>query len=151
MVTYDTVSTSLVSEELEPTLDFRVEDYREFQWTAGDDTGVPILEGQAPGRQLFGMKLKRTLYNIATLPPQLLTLVGKCNDSDYTSSFLGLTFPEETLAYIPPTMRRTISSGGAKGWTIALQFKFKEEGWNKYWRAGSAAYEYMYRVGESGR
>ena len=146
-VEYDTISTSLVSEELIPTVTYQTEDYRQFLWGASDAAGVPLLENQAPGRPLYGMKLRRTLFNLPSIPAQVLTLVGKSNNADYVSSFLGLTFAEETLAFVPPSIRRTLSTGGGTGWNLVLNFMYKEDGWNRWWRGANQGYERIYRRG----
>lgn len=141
-------ATDLVSESLEPTVKFAKLDHRNFRW--GGPAGNPLLEGEAPGKLVKGMNLVRNIYRVpGPLPADLINLVGSVNDADYTSAILGLTFPQDTLLYNPPQMRRTISTAGTEGWNLTLKFTYQENGWNKYFRSATNVYEQIYPYGDS--
>ena len=136
----------LVAESLEPTAEFITLDYKRFRWVAKD--GDALTEGEAPGQLLASLALVRQLFKVEPpLPGVLLTAIGCVNDADYTSRLLGLTFPQGTLLYEPPSLNRSIviktsmASIDIKAWTITLKFMFKPEGWNTYWRSKTQKYE----------
>lgn len=135
-VNYSHKIVDVFTESLEPTAEFVTVDHLKFAWGAAD--GIPLLEAEAPGFLLKSCNLVRTLYNLPSLPANLLDLIGKSNDADYTSALLGLTFPEETLLFQPAMPTRTFTTTGTTGWTLQLKFSYKPQGWNKFWRAGAA-------------
>lgn len=139
------VESDLVSESLEPTVEFQILDYKRFRWGSG--SGDPLLEGEAPGKQLRGLNLVRTFYGLSSLPTEILTGVGKVHNASYVSSLLGLTFAADTLLFVPPSLNRTITTAGSRGWTATVKFVYKPETWNKFWRASSGAYESIYLAG----
>lgn len=132
-VNYSHKIVDLISESLEPTAEFVTVDHKQFRWT--DAFGPVLLEGEAPGFLVKGCNLVRTLYNIPSLPANMLSLIGKSNDALYTSALLGVSFDEETLLFQPPTMNRTFTTTGTTGWTLQMKFAHKPDGWNKFWRA----------------
>lgn len=145
-VTYGFDSQDLLSEELEPTTEFVTLDYRQFRWGGG--YGDVLTEQEAPGRLQRGLLLNRTIYNVSPpLPISLLTLSGFVNSSPYYSNLLGLYFDTETLLFGTPHLSRTIRTDGSDGFTISLPFTVNPFGWNRYWRARTSNYEYMYVVG----
>lgn len=121
----------LASESLEPTSEFITEDYRLFKWKYD---GQPLTEGEEPGRLIRGLRLVRTIFKVATLNANILTLPGTVNDAEWTSPLLGLTFAAETLLFVPPQLSRTITTAGASAWNLRLGWEYKPNGWNKWWR-----------------
>lgn len=139
----------LVYESLEPQIEFITLDYKQFRW--GSASGDPLIEAEAPGKQIRSMVLNRTLYDVeGPLPNSLLTLMGTCNRDEYYSQSLGLTFAKETLLYAPPSMSRTITTNQVEGWHINFKFPFQEFGWNKFWRADTQSWERIYVAGTGG-
>lgn len=144
----ETKDDQLVSESLEPNAEFLRLDFRRFRW--GSQTGDPILEDEAPGKLLKSLNLVRTHYQVAgPLPTALLSLIGSTNNAAYTSTLVDLTFEQDTLLYNPPSLSRTITTGGAKAWTIRMKFSHKPQGWNKFWRSKTQSYESIYEVGSA--
>lgn len=147
-VVYNHEARDLVSETLEPTSDFITLDHRFFRWSAAN--GEPLKQNEAPGKLRRGLNLSRTLYNVASpLSTQLLTSVGGVNNAEYVSSLLGLTFPIGTLLFTPPNLKITVDTTGTDGFTVAMKFMYRPEGWNKYWRAKSQVYDTIFIVGGS--
>jgi hypothetical protein len=130
----DPTSEDLISESLELTAEFITQDHRNFTWgnVAGGD---PLTEQEAPGKQKKSLSLVRTFFQLPSIPVSILDLPGSSNDDDYTSALLGLTFPEETLLFVPMGMSRTIKSNGTAGWNLTISFPYQPGGWNKHWRA----------------
>ena len=135
--------TQLASEALEPTTEFVTEDPAKFGWKSELTTDNTLSEGEEPGRLIRGMRLIRTIFKLATINANILSLPGSVNDAEYTSASLGLTFPTETLLFVPPRISRTITTDGASAWNVRLGWEYKAEGWNKYWRIKTQAYDSM--------
>jgi hypothetical protein len=144
-VNYGPETKDLLSESLEPTAEFQIQDHLGFRWGAAN--GDPLLPAEAPGLLYRGLNLVRTMYRLPAIPAVVLTAVGKSNDADYTSALLGLTFPLETLLFQPPNTSRTFDTNGTEGFTLQMKFNYKEQGWNKFWRAKTNAWEEIFRQG----
>jgi hypothetical protein len=141
------LSEDLISEVLEPTVEFLTLDHKRFTW---GENGEPLLEAEAQGIQIRGHTLTRTMYNLAAVPISYLDLNGTCNDDDYTSVLLGLTYPEETLLFTPGAISRTIRTDGTDGFTAQVKFTYKKAGWNKYWRAKTRQHEEVWVITDDG-
>lgn len=139
----------LVSESLEPTVEFMTEDHRRFRWGAAN--GDPLLENEAPGRQFHSLNLVRTLYNVTSMPSAVRSAMGGVNNATYSSALLGLSWAAETLLYHPPNLSRVIKTDGTDGWTLTMKFQDKPEGWNKYWRAKTQSYESIFLADGGGQ
>lgn len=144
-VNYSTnAEEELVSESIEPTVEFLTHDYRRFRWASAN--GDPLLEGEAPGQQVKGLNLVRTYHKVETIPTAVLTLQGACNDAEYESDLLGLTFAAETLLFQPPNLSRSITTAGAKAWKLTLKFQYKPNGWNKFFRGKVQEWQEIFEV-----
>lgn len=144
-VTYGSMAgADIVSETLEPTVEFTTLDYRQFRW--GSKTGDPLLEAEAQGFQIRGHSIVRTLYHLSAVHSSYLTLNGKVNQSQYVSALLGLTYPSETLLFTPGPISRRIRTDGTDGFTAQIRFTYKADGWNAYWRAKTQEFEQVYHV-----
>lgn len=140
-VKYTTDPTrTLFSETIEPMVEFVRLDHRFFRWASG----VPLTEGEAPGIIRREFKLVRKNFNKLFVPTGIITLPGSVNRDPYTSSLLGVTFNPETLLFGPDPVDRTVTSAGTAGFNYSLSFHFKPNGWNKYWRPQSQAWESIY-------
>lgn len=138
--------TTLASESLEPTVEFLTQDPRNYKWetaSANPNVSQKLKEGEEPGKLHRGLRLVRTLYNLTAINSNILTLPGKVNSTSYVSALLGLTFPADTLLFIPPQISRTYTTAGASAWTVQLGWEYKENGWNKYWRQETQAWDYI--------
>lgn len=142
-------SYDIVAESLEPLAEFRRLPWQNFRW--GSKEGTPIVQDEAPGKLEVKLNLVRQIFKV---PVPMSTLVldatGKCNDTSYTSSMLGLTFAAETLLYLEPKFERTIRNDGSDGVNYTQTWAYKPSGWNKFWRAESNTYEYMYQTTDAG-
>lgn len=131
----------LYSESIEQTIEAIELDPRTFSWGSAAG-GAEMKTG--PVRQMFGMNLRRTLYEVTTIPTALFTLPGTCNVAQYVSASLGFTFPAETLCLAPASIERTVKMDGTKTQTIVMKLGYKVNGWNKYWnkdKVGGPGYD----------
>lgn len=89
-----------------------------------------ILENPPTVRE-YTFAIRRVFYNWISVPITFATLVGYVNDADVTFPSLGLTFAPETLLFKPRSSQRAVSTDGTPGYTVAVDFIFRREGWNK--------------------
>jgi len=140
--------TDLITESLEPVVEFITLDHKRFRWSS--PSGDPLLEGEAPGRQMRSMNLVRTMKKLTAIPTEVLTLAGYVNDAAYASTILpGLNFVKESLLYASPAMSHTITTAGDEGWDLTMKYAYLPQTWNKYFRAKTGQYEEMYEVSDS--
>lgn len=151
-VRYGCKVLQLVSESLEPTVEFLTLDHNQFRWAnaAADGPGDPVLEAEAPGKLFRGLNLVRTYYQLNSVPTAILTLPGAVNAAQYVSALLGLTFPAETLLFQPPKLDRVIKTTGATGFNMTLKFQYKPQGWNTFWRAKTREWSKMWILADAG-
>lgn len=128
---------TLVSESIEPTVEFIRLDHRHFRWTSG----APLTEGEAPGVLRPELKLVRKYFNKLLVPNEVITKPGHVHNQPYTSPLLGITFPAGTLMLAPEPVDRTITTAGSQGFNYTISLLYKPNGWNKYWRPQTQAWE----------
>ena len=144
----DTNAEDIYSESISSSGEFITEDFRPFRW--GNPNGDALIEGEAPGRLIQNLTLQRTNFNQLTVPSALILAVGKVNDALYTSSikWINFAFEPETLLLAQPQMQRSVSTdGGQNSWTVSMQFIWKKNGWNKFWRAKTKQFEEQFLAG----
>lgn len=139
-VTYSHDIKNLITEELEPALEFQKLDHRLFKWKLSGD---PVLEPEAPGRQLRYLNFIRTYYLVNSIPAAILSNMGGVNDAPVTATTLGITFATESLLYEPPNLSTTISTAGTDYFTLRVKFGAHPENWNTFWRAKTQTWERM--------
>ncbi|MCC5829072.1 MAG: hypothetical protein JJU36_06445 [Phycisphaeraceae bacterium] len=122
----------LVSETLEALADDQLQDGDSLFWhpTGAGGQGPSIGDALAPSRRLRGFNWAVTHHQVTQLPLATLTLVGHINDSILTSPSLGLVFPQRTLLYQPPSMRRIQTPEDAPAWDVTFRFAFRGADWN---------------------
>lgn len=133
--TSDPVRT-IYSEIIEPSVEFSRLDHRFFRWSSGE----PLAEGEAPGKLEPMLRLVKRFYNRLLVPTAIITYPGYVHSGVHVSS-LGFVFPTETLLFLPDPVERTVTTAGSSGFNYSTSFKFKPQGWNKYWRPSTQSYE----------
>ena len=111
--------------------------------------GTPNVAGRIPldfpmAYTYLTFQWTRQIFRVpGPLSPSLITLAGSCNQSAITSSYIGLTFPKETLKYAPPIIRKTtLSDGSSEGFNLTMSYAYRggqdnsgnDITWNKYYR-----------------
>lgn len=139
-VNYSNTISTLVVEEIEPIAEFIRLDPRMFRWASG----APLTDGEAPGFLYQSMNLIFKYVNQPLVPSLILTAPGKVHNATWTSPTTGLSYPAETLLFCPGPLSNTYTTGGSTGFSYATKFAYKPNGWNKYWRPKSQAWESMY-------
>ncbi len=132
----------IASESFEGTCEFQTLDHKPFLWTDAD--GDPLSEAEAPGFQVRGLNIVRTIYNMSSVPAAVLSCMGGVNDEPYVSSLLGMTFPEETMLYHPPSGDKTTDTSGSDGTNLTIRFGIHPVSWNKFWRSKTNAWERIF-------
>lgn len=126
----DDASGIVYSEEIEEVVEGQKLNPKNFCWgtAAGGDR---VLDG--PVRQIRHLNIRRTLYQLTSIPAAFFTLPGKTNVATYASVALGVTFPVESLLFSPGTVQRTVTTSGTKGWNVPMNLGVRWEGWNTAW------------------
>lgn len=146
-IEYDTsgADVDLISESLEPTAEFMTLAHKKFRWGAAD--GDELDEGEAPGKLIRGLDYKLTYHQVTAIPAAVLTLPGHCNNAAVVSLTLGLTFPEQTLLFQPPTATRRITSEMIEAWKLNYRLSYRASGWNEFWRKASDDWDEIWHAG----
>jgi hypothetical protein len=147
-VNYNAGVVDLANEEIEPNMEAIPLDYRYFNF-GGTASPKLLLEGEAPPLILQSFNFVRTRYRLSVIPTDFLNAVGCVNQYSYTSAILGFTFPAETLLFLPAPCSRSFTNFGTTGFTMVTKFGYKPNGWNKYWRTQTQAFESIYLNGSS--
>lgn len=135
----------LYSETIEEVVKYQKLDPANFRW--GSATGALMKEG--PDRPLYLCNIKRTLYNMTSVPDAFWTLPGHVNVASYTSVPLGKTFAAETLLFSPGSLTRTMLTSGSKGWQVHVKVGYNPNGWNTFWnkdKAGGEGYDTIFSL-----
>lgn len=132
------------AESIEPSAEFITLNPKKFRW--GGPAGDKLEPEEAPGKLVVGFDYIQTRYNLTELPIGVLS-PGRVNDAVITARLLELDFPIETLLYHNSQPVRTISVNGLNKWMMMSRFGYREQGWNKFWRASPAGYEWIYEAG----
>lgn len=139
-VNYSNTIRTIVSEEIEPIAEFIRLDPRRFRWSSG----APLTEGEAPGYLYQTMNLIFKYTNQLTVPPAFLTGIGHVHNAAWVSPTTGLTYASETLLFCPAPISNTYTTGGSTGFNYTIKFAYRPNGWNKYWRPQTQAWENIY-------
>lgn len=167
-VSYSTKRVELVTEELEPVVEFVRKDYRDYTWDdvqeildpfgnvvydpeTGDPVltdGTPLTEDQAPAWQRRSLNLLRNeMFVNPPLPDQLFDFVGGCNNAPVYSGLLGKTFPAETLVYNPPVLHIKYNSLGDRQFDLSKRFNYFPWGANRFWNNTLGGYASIVKRG----
>ena len=138
-------SGTVYAESLQPSAEFTPLNFKKFRW--GSASGEQLLESEAPGKLEVGLDYVQKQYQLSTVPAAVLSTIGNVNSGSQVAAILGLTFPAETLLYTTPTLDRTLDSAGNGKWDLTMAFSYKPNGWNKFWRADTQAYDRIYIAG----
>ena len=134
----------LVTESLEPAVEFMTVPHEGLYWDAGKT--LPLIEAEAPAWQFKTMDWVYTRHQVRTIPSGVFSLVGCCNDAVVYSYSLRHTFPAFTLLYNVPQLSRTLTALGWSVWEISFRFTYRPQGWNKF-RKADGAWSFMYDSG----
>lgn len=133
---------TVFSERIEPQAEFQRLDHRYFRWASG----APLTDAEAPGLLKRSLNFVRQFYNMPSVPAAILSGVGCVHNGPVTSTELGLTFPAETLLFLPNPIETTVTTGGTTGYNYTLKFAYKPGGWNKFYRPSTNTYESIYNL-----
>jgi len=135
-----------ISESLQPTAEALKLDHTLFYWSVGGDALKP---DEAPVRVVQRMSYSLTRHNLLTVPMEAYTSIGKCNSDVVTPILMSsLSFAVNTLLFQPPRINLSADEFGKPQFDVTYGFAYKEEGWRKYWRPDSKAYEQIKLVSD---
>jgi hypothetical protein len=139
----------VVTDSIKPAAEFITQDPRNFTWETAPEGAslgappMPVTEGQAPGMLIHTHTLSRVLGRVLNIPASILTLPGSVNAVAYTSNQLGLTYPAETLMFGIPSITFEHLANGVTTKKLTLEFSYKPNTWNKYYRPDKLVWEHM--------
>lgn len=138
------VDTYITTERLEPTITMIQLPYERFRWGASGDE---LLPDEAPTRQAHGMDYIVSHLNISPVGPPtydtfgaIVPLAGKVNDNAVVMRILPYTIGAGKLLCLNPLVTRN----GAGLFDFTYAFSIFQEGWNKFWRSSTLAWEEIY-------
>jgi len=132
----------LISESLEPAVEYLTLDFEDFRWAA--DATKTLQENEAPGKATYSAYYVITRYEVAVIPYAVLDLMDTVNQYSVVAPTLGLTFDSETLLYSPPVMSRNVTVDDIEAWNLTFRFAYKKAGWNTFFRQETGGYVRMY-------
>jgi hypothetical protein len=145
-VYYDTVGPRWVNGVY---LDEKLVPYRVHQKPQGglalvwsDDTPLGIIDRRGIE---FGSVAHQLVYGrMSSAPADALTYIGCCNAGTKSTFTLEVSdFAAQTVRYsVPSVEARTDYSAGTK-YTVTYVHPINPNGWNRFWRGGTAAFEYL--------
>lgn len=138
-------SRTIVSESIEPAVEFTKLDFRWFRWSSGEC----LTENEAPGFLTPGLNLVRSYSQKAAIPADFITAPGSVHNALYSSPNLVLDFPAETLLYLPNPVSQTVTTTGSSGYSYTIKFAYRPQGWNKFYRPSTNSYEEIYDLSGS--
>jgi hypothetical protein len=137
-------SPELTDETVEPLTEFVTLSPKGMTW--GSLGGTPLENDEAPGMLLKSFNWVFTRMNVSDIPAAVDTLIGNVNNSTIESRSLGFTFSPETLLYTPPFLSRKVNADGVTSrWTIQFRFSRRPQGWNKFFRPETNAWDSIYK------
>jgi len=136
---------TIIEDRVEPNSEFQTLDYTDFRWD--NNAGALLKPDEAPGKLIRGFNYVQRVLNVTSVHADHVDLVDSVNSGPHTSETLGVTFAAQTLLYSNPTISRTFKSDGSSIYTIEKTFAYRKNGWNKFFRASSQAYESIYVTG----
>lgn len=142
----------MMTETEEPSVIAISLDSSKYQWVAGG-SGVKLKPGEAPFKQVFMSEYVITHHDIAnsaigttyTVHTAVEAMVGKVNAQvELARSLIAKSFAVQTLL-TKPVLRQTQGTTS----TFTYRFGYNDEGWNKFWRGDTQAWESMFLLGTS--
>lgn len=137
----------LASEDIEFTNEFITVSPDRYSWDpAMADVSLELTQDEAPGIMKRGINFNRTLFQVFSIPPKILTIGGCINNRIIKSKFLDLDFALYTLLALPPKISRSITTAGSSAWTLACSWQYNKWGWDKFFCAKTNDFRSIYTV-----
>lgn len=119
-------------------------------WDNGEDSEGRydmVKAEEAPTKIIVGFDYEVNFERLDSVPPEALTLVDSVNDDTVTPiNIAGIEFAAETLMLMSSEMKHTTSVDGTVKNSLSCKFGWRKNGWNKFWRAQTMSWEYMYVI-----
>ena len=135
-----------IEERIAPFAEFLNAPADNLFWANADRVDPDV---EVPARLDVGFDWVVTLRRQASIPYEVLTLLGKTNAQAVSSPTFEWSYEPETLLYREPDLSRTFTlnedgSLSTAGWDVTLKMSYRPSGWNKFFRKGKAEPEEMY-------
>lgn len=113
-------------------------------WTAPNEV---VNREDAPNVLLIGTQMVLEIFEVDTLSSHIDDWAGAINHTAIDSAYLPSGhpgFPRWTFRYDGANYGITFTSEGAERWNVQLMFTHRANSWNRFYRPGQVASEYMY-------
>lgn len=114
--------------------------------------GASLFPGEQPNVYKFGEVFCQKYHGVSstaagTLFPILEARKNKINPSPVTFSILGRTCAAGTLLFQPAVISATARPGILTAYDVLCRYRYEPNGWNKFFRSSSGAWEVAYVEG----
>jgi len=131
--------TKSLSESLEPNVEAMKLPYEKFVWSSD---GAPIKASECPFTYVHRMSYVLTRHYQVSVPEEAVTFVGKISSEQMSPVMMpAVVFPAKTLKFEPPSIDLSTDPDGNTRYDVTYRFQYKEEGWDKFYRADTQAYD----------
>lgn len=129
------VDYDVLVENIETNVEFLTLAPKMFKWnTPVDGKDVAVAPELSPTKRIWGLNYTRQLIGVrGSIPDEVFTKVGHCNNSVFTSKYYGYDFAIETLLYNGAQIERTFTALGEVRRNLTLNFQWTEQTWNYFW------------------
>jgi len=141
---------NVLIEALEPEVEAQRIDPAPYTWYGGQPLGQ-----QRPIQHIPGLRYTVTYPYANSIPSSVLALPGYVNSDAFTTYLLGITFPAESLLYLPGPCEIGVNLAGQSKVKYAHHMKFVNRtsfqggynGWQCEWNPNTGQYEDLYISG----
>jgi len=109
-------------------------------WTGG----APLTDSDRAGRSIIGLSHNITYTDLTTEPSAGLAYIDCCNASNKAPLTFTAVFTPETVLFSPPRVESVLAYVGGLRYSAAYSHKINPFGWNKFWRAATNGWEFLY-------
>ncbi len=142
--TLDYPEKPTVEYEFSTTAEFLTLPYANFAWDDADTK--PLTPEDAPGYLVQSTSMTLHWQNLTTYPALAVTATGLVNSVALTMRSVN-DLAIETLLYVGPHVRSTVTAAGHKKIALTLNFIYRQTGWNKFMNPHTGAWSSIYVIG----
>lgn len=125
----------LISEQVQPFVEFMTLDHNNFVW----DNGDPVKQKEAPGRQEKGLNYTLTVHEVAFVPVSTLNLLGTVNNQLVHANLLGLSFLQGALLFNSMSVQKKVVDD-VQVLDYTISFIGLQHSWNQFWHAQTESF-----------
>lgn len=121
--------------------------FQAVMWQVGENEYELVSQEETPSKIITGIDYTVSFEDLDVLPEEILTLTDCCNEDAVTPiNLAGLEFDPETILLLNTDANHIVKVDGSVKNSLTLNFGWRKNGWNKFWRASTRSWEYQYLV-----